>query len=120
MCHCHECGAAFKSDGVGTGYGITKEGNKVCYACCAKHDEQALMALTGKNKLCLYLVGKDGQEEVTNWPGTLRIKLRRVKKGRHGSAGTRRDVWFAYKGKHFHGTQYGEINDVCYIRAVAA
>ena len=78
------------------------------------------MALTGKDKLCLYLTGKAGQEEITNWPGTLRIKSRYVKSGRHNLAGTRTDVWFAFRGKEFHGTQYGEMNQVCHVRAVAA
>lgn len=119
-CTCHECGAACKPNGLFAGYGVLKNGNKICYDCCAKRDEQALMALSGKDKISLYLIGKNGQEEIINWPGTLRIKPRYVKRGRHNFAGSRRDVWFAYKGKEFHGTQYGEMNEVCYIQAVAA
>lgn len=117
---CHECQKECVPTGVGTGYGVDAKGNKVCYACCANHDEQALMALAGKNKLCLYLTGNAGDETVTNWPGTLKIKVNRISKGRHNFAGTRTDVWFTHKGKKFHGTQYGEFTQICHINAVAA
>ena len=114
MCNCHECGKECKSNGFSTGYGVDANGNKICYECCAKHDEQALMALEGKNKICLYLTGKAGEEMISNWPGTLKIKPTLVKHGKR-----RTDVWFTHKGKKFHGTQYGENTEVCHIRAVA-
>jgi hypothetical protein len=52
----------------GTGYGVTKEGNKVCYACCAKL-ELASMIETGKSTLYFC------KDKVTDWAGGLVLKF---------------------------------------------
>ena len=47
MIICCDCGQEIKpATGCGTGYGIDKEGRKVCYACCGKRD-RASMQETG-------------------------------------------------------------------------
>ena len=104
----------------GTGYGISPTtGEKICYACCGKRDERELMGLQLGEKIVLYL-HKDkvsGGWHVTNWPGTLNYRVW-VKEGRHNIARVRRDVWFSVRGHNFHGTQYGDSSELCYIKRV--
>lgn len=111
---CAECGAEkeIQTSG-GTGYGQDKTGRKVCYACCAEID-RAEMKETGR--AVLYL---DGVQQVTNWPGTLRLAVRYSRQGNHNMAGSRTDVWFqGPDGKEWHGTQYGENSQLCHCRRI--
>lgn len=110
---CSRCGKICVSDGCGTGYGKTTEGAIVCYDCCGKEDKKSLLSLKKGEKYYLYL--SDGH--LTNWPGTLKIKVT-PKIGRHNMAGVRRDVWFSLEDKNFHGVQYGDMSEICYIQAV--
>lgn len=108
----------------GTGYGLDKDGNKICYECCAIRD-RAEMDRDGK--ITLYLTyetfkldGKTvllcGSAKVTNWPGTLEYKGY-VTKGKHNIAGSRYDVWFTdHDGKKWHGVQYGENTQICHCK----
>ena len=107
-----------------TGYAVTSEGEKVCYACCAVREEES-MKQTGK--AVLYLLrherySKDKRSfpsyywEVQNWPGTLRFRCE-IKKGRHNWAGSRIDAWFrGPDGKLWHGVNIGD-NEILRCRA---
>jgi hypothetical protein len=118
---CADCGQEkvhVNPDGCGgTGYGIVREGGiekKVCYDCCGKRD-RADMAATGR--AVLYLTKKDGNLVVTNWPGTLVIRVRASSNGCHNLARSRVDVWFDdFDGREWHGVQLGENSQICRCR----
>jgi len=115
---CAICGKALIPSGVGSGYGINGNGEKICYECCAKLDIAELENLKHGEKICFYLTkNKAGQWEVTNWPASMRIKVDRFWEGRHNIAGKRRDVRFHIGSKHFHGVQYGNWSEICYIQS---
>ena len=98
----------------GTGYGIDKDGNKVCYDCCAVKDWESMRE---DGRITLYLVNIDltkprlyqnPDAEVVNWPGTLRFKVVGLRRGKHNIARFRYDAWFKDKdGRLWHGVQYG-------------
>jgi hypothetical protein len=54
--------------------------------------------------------------ELTNWPGSLSIQVRRIKTGHHNIAGKRYDVWFTFEGHEWHGVQYGDNTQICHCR----
>jgi len=97
----------------GTGYSSHRD-RKICYACCGRSDTRRMER--GLPVLLYYHGG-----EVSNWPGTLKIKASYTKKGNHNIARTRTDVWFNFVGKRFHGTQYGEYCDILrHVKAIKA
>ena len=115
---CSKCGKTIVSDGIAAGYGIDRDGNKICYDCCAEMDKADLDNLAVGEKTVFYLTHQDGKYEIVNWPGSLRIPCSFARVGRHNIAGTRTDVDFSFNGKKFHGTQYGDNSEICYIRRV--
>jgi hypothetical protein len=101
----------------GTGYGYFGDkprARPICYECCGIREREAMIR---DGKACLYL-SKDGDGwKITNWPGTLVIKTRWVRKGSHNIARTRYDVWFTGPdGKQWHGVNIGENSQVCRCR----
>ena len=96
---------------LGSGFATDGKGGKICYRCCADLDTE-FMAKEGK--IDLYL-GKNsaGGYEVTNWPGTLRISVKKIYEGRHNIAGTQTHVWFVHAGRQWIGVQYGRNSDIC-------
>jgi hypothetical protein len=90
------------------------------------------MIESGKGMLYLTLEYEDGTErtaygrtmkrikssggKLTNWPGTLELKVRYATRGAHNIAGTRYDVWFTGPdGKEWHGVQLGENSQICRV-----
>ena len=124
---CFRCGGDFiKNYDFDTGYGIDRNGHKICFKCCGEIDRQELDSLEiGGKGVIHYLTsktevldwGKKTTYEVSNWPGSMRFNVF-CKEGRHNFAGVRRDVWFSYNGKNFHGVQYGNNSELCYIKRV--
>lgn len=112
---CHTCGAPFIARDCLPGYGIDAHGNRHCYACCGKRDEAEALA-TGR--FTGYLVSVDSRDDqVTNWPGTLRFKVLRRSYGEHNLARTRTDVWFRDReGREWHGVQLGENSELVRCR----
>lgn len=109
-----DCGhAPTVTDGPGTGYGTDLHGKTFCYACAGERDKQNLR---DSDRATLY-VSKDstGQWQVTNWPGSLKIPIYRVKSGRHNIARTRLDTWFSFEGSAWHGVNIGD-NDILRCR----
>jgi hypothetical protein len=110
----------------GTGYGMDKQGNKICYSCCAEVDRQTMRS---QGKISLYLVKTEKKSpvsngspfwmpEITNWPGTLRIPVLDVRTGRHNLAGKRYDVHFIFEEKKWHGVTYGDNTQICHCKVL--
>ena len=72
MDKCFICNSKLIATGLGAGYARDSKNNKICYECCAKEDKKNLLNLSKKEKYILYLSG----DYVTNWPGTLKFKVR--------------------------------------------
>ncbi len=115
---CSQCGEhKIHENNISTGYGIDKEGNKVCFDCCGKNDMEILKNLPKGEKMCLYLDTK--QMYITNWPGSLKLKVWSIRKGRHNIAGNRYDTWFNLGKQNYHAVQYGDMTQICHIKKVA-
>jgi hypothetical protein len=118
---CADCGEkVIHTDSFTTGYGIGPNGEKVCYACCAKRD---IADMTARGRAVLYLtVAGDSAAApqwpvVSNWPGTLRIPVKSRRIGSHNIAGKREDVWFTGPdGCEWHGVCYGHNTQLCHCR----
>lgn len=116
---CSDCGKICIPDGCGTGYGRTETGEIICYDCCGKRDKKILQSMKIGEKICLYLSkSKDNNWHIGNWPGTFQIRVSEPREGRHNMAGIRRDVWFGYFGKEFHGVCYGNNSEICHIQRI--
>ena len=112
---CDTCGQACISNGGGTGYGIDRDtGDHICYRCCGIADAES-MARDGQ--VCLYLTNN----EVTNWPGSLRFSVWGPTRGSHNIASSRYDVWFiGPQGEAWWGVQYGERTQLCHCKRLKA
>jgi hypothetical protein len=96
--------------GCSTGYGADRDTHEMfCLECCGRRDREAMER---GEKTSLYLSGRC----LTNWPGTLRINVRHMSHGHHNLAGTRTDVWFAFAGREWHGTVYGNNTQLCHCK----
>jgi hypothetical protein len=111
--HCADCkqDKPEQKEG-GTGYAVIGSA-RICYACCAFRDRETMRS-TGK--AALYLVKNDGKHEVTNWPGTLRLRVGSVKRGRHNIARARYDFWFAFEGRLWHGVTIGDSTQIAHCK----
>lgn len=86
---CAACGGPFYASGLGTGYGIRKDGARVCYSCCADDDKRSMLE-TGR--ATLYLVKRNGRWRITNWPGSYDVRADYVRRFNHPFA---REAWIA-------------------------
>lgn len=102
-----DCG--HEASPTGVGYGTDSDGLRHCYDCCAERD-RASMRETGKATLY------DCGDTLTNWPGTLSLKVTGSTEGRHNIAGTRRNVWFRFEGRDWYGVRYGENTQIVHCR----
>lgn len=102
-----------EKDSISTGYGIDKDNNKVCFACCGEQDRKQLLE-EGK------LFGYWSHGFFSNWPGTLKIKAYYSRDSFHNFAGRngRTDFWFNFEGKHFHGVHIGHNNECARVKQV--
>ena len=130
---CSRCGQTkpCPTEGCATGFGYSAAGDILCFACCGNLDTAAMIE-TGRATLYLTLDKERaaagyprregwhyGQHELTNWPGTLRLRSGAVKRGRHNIAGSRWDIWFnGPDGTPWHGVQYGENTQICHCKRV--
>ena len=101
------------------GYAIGKDGNKVCYACCAELDWQAMDT---SGKYTLYLTKDADGWKITNWPGSLEFHAS-VTVHKHGHyspfAGymERRDAWFRdHAGHLWHARSVGDWTDIAHCK----
>lgn len=117
---CDQCGKECIPDGCGTGYGQDSAGHHYCYDCCGEQDRQRLDSMKAGDSVVFYLEEKKSEDGwlyglVSNWPGTLKIRANRLRKGRHNIAGTQTHCWFTFNGASFHGVNYGGFSQLCYI-----
>jgi len=138
---CADCGKTIEppANSCGTGYGVARDGAKVCYECCGKRDAED-MRQTGKATL-YYFAGTrtptnpDGLRvvcgatdnndktvsRVGNWPGTLMFRVKTWTHGKHNIARERLDLWFiGPDGKRWHGVRYGRDTDILHCRRLKA
>lgn len=110
----------------GTGYAVRRTDDAlICYACCGLNDAEELRTMAPGARTTHYLSGGPGRWkgddarpwEVSNWPGTLKIKPWRVHKGFHNIGRTRYDVWFTFAGREFYGVNIGD-SQILHIRAL--
>lgn len=106
-----DCGHIAVSDGISTGYGIDKDGKKMCYACCAEYDKETLRE-TGK------LTGYYSGGVFSNWPGSLKITPYYSRTSKHNWGGIRTDYWLKFEGYNYHGVQIGKNSEVSTIRRI--
>ena len=99
-----------------TGYGENAAGKKACYACCAAEDQKR-MRETGRATLYLSK-GADGKYTVGNWPGSLKLGVYGMTRGRHNIARVRYDFGFTFEGQPWRGTQYGDNTQIAHCRRV--
>jgi len=114
---CSQCKKEIvKPEGCGTGYGIDpKTHAKVCYACCGVNDRKSLIDSKLGDRFCFYFSGGI----ITNWPASLKIEPRYIKKdGRHNWGLKRTDVWFTLEGLNFWGYIIGSNTEIIHIRRV--
>ena len=92
---CDNCTAEIvKENGMaGVGYGVTPDGKKHCYACCAEMDRATM---TRDGRITLYLTGSPARraDKVTNWPGSLSFRVLWWKEGRAGFGGKSVSAYF--------------------------
>lgn len=115
---CGETGEA-KTDFT-PGYGKVPEGGWrglqggmiLCYACIAKLERAEML---DTKRMALY----DCDNEVTNWPGSLRFRVAYRSKGRHNIAGNRYDLWFTGPdGRPWWGVRYGDNTQIVHCREI--
>ena len=129
---CSVCGETkTHKDSLTTGYGIDKDDNKVCFACCGDQDRADMAACKAGDKFMLYLTHEPGTGgppwytgwHVTNWPGTLDIANVRNLYSPHGHNWglSRRDVWFQdHTGADWWGYKIGDNTDICHCMKLKA
>lgn len=128
---CADCGETkpVNSEGA-TGYAVRSgSGAKICYDCCAVRDRAEMAASGNSRALPLYLTGGDSSRPIgtdpymlTNWPGTLRFRVRAYYRTRHNWGGWKTHVWFRGPDEngenkaYWYGFQGGESNQVAHCR----
>ena len=123
-CKCFQCGGEFiRNYDFDTGYGVNREGHRICFKCCGENDRKELENMKIGERTSLYLildgdtVGGWGRAKVSNWPNSY-VKHCNYKKGSHNLAGVRYDVWFTEGKNYFHGVRYGRDSEICYVTCV--
>lgn len=120
----------FVSNSISCGYAVDRDGNKICYPCCAEADKKEMIE-TGK-KWDLYLTVLDAVEctsdrktwtatgvgVVSNWPGSLKFPAV-VVQTRHKDGNVRifhAAYFIGPDDKVWIGRHAGEWNDLCHCR----
>ena len=97
---------------ISTGYGLSKHRVKICFACCGEIDKRNLRQGT---RATLYLVQKEGQYFITNWPDSFSIPCQ-VSKGHHNIARVRYDASFQFEGRKWHSVTYGDNTQIAHCK----
>lgn len=129
---CTQCKQDFKHENPsgfgGTGYGIDKDGNKVCYQCIGKSDETEMLDAKPGTRFTMYLTRENvdpgsGMQGLSfnlfasNWPGTLRRKC--IANWSRTNWGLERtDVWFKIQGECFWGYHIGHNSQILHVRKI--
>ncbi len=92
----------------GTGYATTRDGAKVCYACCGEMDRKAVRdAKPGAFGAVAFYATDDGRK-VSNWPGSLATRADATNWQRGGAfyGVKERRVYWRAEGRRMSGTEY--------------
>lgn len=124
--YCAETIAQSKiGNGASGGYGRDKDGNKVCFACCADLDRAAMRR---DGKIVLYLSGVspkirkgfcvNAAWSISNWPGSLKFQPfgQSVKVSQTNWRLDRYDVWFVFEGYIWHGVSVGNDSELLHCK----
>lgn len=111
-----DCGHEAISNGFSTGYGVDKDGKKICFECCGEQDKQTLRE-TGK-LYGYYSRDKEKGMCFTNWPGTFKLHSYYSRDSWHNFAGKngRTDFWCQFEGHVYHGVHIGNNNECATLR----
>lgn len=100
----------------GSGYAIWRD-EKICYPCSGKIE---LLDMSATGKGMLYLTGAPAQGvgafgqrfTVSDWPGSFKFDVYGLKHSHHNFAGAngRRDFYFDYEGRVWHGVNIGDMD----------
>lgn len=79
---CVRCRAkhSVRNKRTATNYGQRSNGEMLCLPCCGDEDRERMLAMREGGKMVLYLVHEQGCWCVQNWPGTLSLPVRKLKK----------------------------------------
>ena len=111
---CSTCGELCLPEGCTTGYGIDREGHRLCFDCCAARERERMIE-TGQ--ATLYLTTREQGWQVTDWPGRLAFPTSGLSTSRHNFGGTRRDFWFNGPDHYvWHGYQIGGNSDLAHCK----
>jgi hypothetical protein len=115
VCSCCKKTIVHESD-FSTGYGVTDNGQKLCFDCCGEQDKNRLIE-TGKLP-GYFTKDKDGRDIFTNWPGTFVLPVYFFRKSWHNFAGKngRTDFWVKFNGNEYHGVQIGHNSQCATIK----
>ena len=99
-------------------YGVDDQGNYSCLECCADHDVEYMFE---HRKWVGYFVEEKKSNYskfyVTNWPGTLKFPVTRVKDSWHNFGITRTDFWFNGPDGHvWHGYNIGSRTQIAHCK----
>lgn len=102
-----------------TGYGVDKDGRKICDACAAKGD-RAQMARDGRATLYLTQTKERAADRVTNWPGSLSFRVVYWTEGRHNIAGRTITAYFkGPRGQWWSARNVGDNTQIAHCRKLA-
>lgn len=125
---CAYCGAEIAPKKVGSmfaNYGTDKNGQTVCFACCAEEDKRDMRA---NGKITLYLTGVvpkirkgyviNDAWAISNWPGSLKFDpiKQRVKVSQTNWGLDRYDTWFVFEGMIWHGVNIGSSSQLLHCK----
>lgn len=114
---CKQCGTKCVPNGCNTGYGIDKDGCKICFACCGKNDLETMRKTGVGDSLPLYLTKKDsGHLSVGNWSGTLSFPVTFSRLSKTNMGLKRTDVWFLVDNHLWHGVHVGDYTDIVHCK----
>lgn len=90
-----------------------------CYPCSVEYVKN-IMRETGKFTLYLAWDPQQVWARLIDWTGLLiipveSIPVASIKVGKHNKTGKRYDVWFTFEGEKWHGVQYGDNTQLCYV-----
>lgn len=114
---CHVCSKTIETTegSIGTGYGLDKDHNAACYACCAEQDKRDMLE-TGR--AVMYLTKND--TEVCNWPNSLTFKVAARWQSRRvsywGQTKTTFIRFIGPDGAIWSGKHSGDYNEIVHVK----
>ena len=102
-----------EKDSITAGYGTNRQGQKMCYFCCAENDKERMRNC---GQITLYLTRVDTIPRITNWPASLIFDKITISRGRHNWGLIRYDCWFIFEDYYWHGIRYGDNTELVHCK----